>query len=202
MRAVCLEPLSVYHFSGELRKPAVKIAARDIYSACAFYAKKMGLASNHVVKPRCEVPFDPLLHGSVEIAESDEEALSEYPEEAFLPRYKGDRTKYGDADPIEYPLLSLFGRASISPEWVIDRRSGKVRPAGEFESFPKYFLNLKEKPSVDEVIKHGGRYNADGGLDVAARTLNDEFPWLHLEDGEDLRNRLLDEIDRYERNHS
>ena len=100
-----------------------------------------------------------------------------------------------------YPLLNHFGRGSISPEWVIDRQTGKVRIAGEFESFPKYFLDLSNKPSVDQVMVAGGRFNPDGGLDTTATMLNDEFPWLHLDGADDLRGRLLDEIDRYEREH-
>jgi hypothetical protein len=197
----CAEPLTVYHFSGELRKPTVKIAARDTWSACAHYARKMGLASGQIVRPRSEAPFEPSVHKTVEIVETDEDALLEYPPDAFEEKYKGRRTKYGDADPDFYPLLNLFGRGSIHPEWVIDRKTGKVRIAGEFESFPKYFLDLTEKPSVDEVYKAGGRFNPDGGLDDMARILTDEFPWLQLEDSDGLRAQLLDEIDCYEREH-
>jgi hypothetical protein len=199
---ISAEPLTVYHFSGELRKPTVKIAARDVFGACLYYMRKMGLASSHIVRPRGEVPFDPLLHRNVEIADHDEAALLDYPDEAFHPKYKGSRSKYGDGDPDSYPLLQHFGRGSISPEWVIDRRSGEVRIAGEFESFPKYFLDLSKKPARDALLAKGGRENAGGGFDLLARDLNAEFPWLMIEDGEDLKNRLLDEIDRYEREHS
>ena len=191
------EPLTVYHFSGNLRKPTVKIAARDIWSACRHFAEKMGYPAH----PRQEVPFDPVLHARIEIAETDAEALAEYPDEAFEQKYKGDRTKYGNADPIDFPLLQYFGRGGISPEWVIDTKTGEVRISGEFESFPRYFLNLKGKPTREMLLVRGGRYNAGGGFDELARDLTATFPWLMLEDGEDLKNRLLDEIDRYEREH-
>ena len=198
---VCAEPLTVYHFSGELRKPTVKIAARDVWSACAHYARKMGLTSGHIVRPRSEVPFEPTVHKSVEIVGTDEDALLEYPPGAFEEKYKGGRTKYGNADPNIYPLLNLFGRGSIRPEWVIDRKTGKVRIAGEFESLPKYFLDLTERPTADQVYKAGGRFHPDGRLDETARILNSECPWLQLEDADDLRNRLINEIDCYEREH-
>ena len=194
------DPLMVYHFSGELRKPTVKVAATDRWNAIAWYNKSRGLPTGSVVLPRAEVPFDPEIHlNKVEIAGDDDGALIDYPPVIPAKRITTDRTRYGDADPYEFPLLQHYGRGSLEPEWLIDRGTGRVVPSGEFESFPKYFLNTADKPTADEVIASGGRVNPHGGLDVEARFLNDMYPWLRLEDGEDLRNRLLDEIERYER---
>ena len=194
---ICREELTVYHFSGELRRPTIKVAASDKWSAMAWYSKKYGPRD---VEPRCEVPFDAEKHlNTVEIAENDMDSLADYPPVLEARPKRGDRRRYGDADPDEFPLLQHFSRGSITPEWVIDRRTGKVEISGEFESFPAYFLDQSEKPSLDQVFSAGGRLNVGGNLDLQAEFLNEVQPWLRIEDGEDLRNRLLDEIDRYER---
>lgn len=196
----CAEKLMVYHFAGELRKPTVKIAATDKWSAIAYYVKLTGNPCHRLATPRAEIEFVPEEHiGKVEFAAVDEDTLANLPPYVPLRRRTTDRSKYGAADPDLYPLLQHFGRASISPEWVIDRRTDKVEPSGEFKSIPRYFLELSGKPSLEEVQVAGGRVNTGGGLDVEAQSLNNVYPWLNLQDGEDLRSRLLEEIDRYER---
>jgi hypothetical protein len=192
----------VYQFSGELRKPTVKIAATDKWRAIAWFARRHGLPDGTVVLPRAEIEFEPQKHlNKVEVVDEDVDELWRYPQE--LPeRQPRSRSKYGDAGPDEYPLLSHFGRGSIRPEWIIDRRTGKVVPAGEFDSFPRYFLDLRQRPTPEEVARAGGKINVGGGMDVEVGYLKSGFPWLNIEDGEDLRTKLLAEIDRYERTHS
>lgn len=195
----CAEPLMVYHFSGELRKPTLKVAATNKFSAIAWYVRITGLPDGTVVMPRSETVFQTEKHlHKVEVVEEDQTELEAFPPFLRDP-FEKSRTKYGNADPTEFPLLHRFGRASVRPEWFINRRTGKVEIAGEFQSFPKYFLDLSEKPTMDELTAHGSRMNIDGGLDVQARAIQEECPWLHLEGGEDLRQQLLNEIDRYER---
>lgn len=196
----CAEKLMVYQFAGELRKPTVKIAATDRWSAIVHYAKLTSRTGNKPPLPRAEIEFSPEEHiGKVEFAEVDEETLVNLPPYVQEKRRPKDRSRYGNAYPDMYPLLDHFGRGSINPEWVIDRKTGKVEPSGEFLSIPRYFLDLSGKPSLEEVQAAGGKVNNGGGLDVQAEMLNDTYPWLNLQDGEDLRMRLLSEVDRYER---
>lgn len=197
----CAESLMVYHFSGELRKPTIKVASTNKVSAIAWYTRTVGLPDGTIVLPRSETVFEIEKHlNKIEVVEEDQTALEAFP--PFFPdTFEKSRTKYGDADPMEFPLLQHFGRGGIQPEWVLNRRTGKVEMAGEFESFPKYFLDLSEKPTVDDLRRVGGRMNIGGGFDKLACLLNASEPWLRLEDGENLRQRLLDEIDRYERRH-
>lgn len=96
------------------------------------------------------------------------------------------RTKFHDAEDIGLSLLSRFGRGSISPDWVVDWKTGKIKLAGEFESIDPYFLDKSNKPKS---IPEGGVVY--GSLDVDAANEG-------MDKGE-LLDRLAKEVDSYYR---
>ena len=98
----------------------------------------------------------------------------------------------------EYPLLTHFGMWSIDPAWHLDK-DDEVRPSGEFESFPMYFLDVRSRPTSQELKVLGGYRPAGTRFDILVDTFNEMFPALQLENGEELRQELLSEIDLYER---
>lgn len=173
------EPKAFY-FAGPLREPEVVIVANDEIEAKAEFKKLAG----KVTSPR-------KAH-SVIIASPDIRDMLEI-------RHTGDTPKapYEATNEDEFPLLSFFGRRSITPTWVIDRRSGKVAISGEYQSLPRELLDLSEKPSAAEIVAAGGKIESP--LDVNVAVINERMPWLHLEDGEDLRERLIAECELWER---
>jgi hypothetical protein len=168
------EPFAFY-FAGPLREPEIVIVANTELEAKSEFRRIAG----KVAPPR-------RTH-SVVIASPDIQELM-------------DTELCGVHGEEEFPLLSHFGNWSIVPEWVIDPKTEKVRISGEFESIPKPLLNLKKKPTPDEVRRSGGR-TAGFQWDVEARILQDMMPWLNLDDGETLRQKLLDEYAQWERSH-
>jgi hypothetical protein len=110
--------------------------------------------------------------------------------------------RYGLATLFEFPLLTHFGMWSVDPAWCLDRSTGEVRPAGEFEALPSYFLNVRNRPAAEDLKALGGYQSAGTRFDVMVDTFKDLFPWLQLETGEQLRQELLQEIDGYERTHN
>lgn len=76
---------------------------------------------------------------------------------------QGFKAKFHDAEQMGFPLLGSMGRGSISPDWVVDKRTGKIKLAGEFENVDPYFLDKSNKPK--SVPESGIMY---GSLDVEA----------------------------------
>ena len=108
-------------------------------------------------------------------------------------------TKYGTEDEDSFPLLSYFGIGSISPEWVIDRKSGKIELAGEFQSLPKELLDFSGKPTQAECLAMQARNENGSNWDLLVAHINEAVPWLNLSDGNDLLDRLLVECNVWER---
>jgi hypothetical protein len=93
----------------------------------------------------------------------------------------GRKSRFADADPDKYPVLSSIGRGFISPDWVKDTRTGKIRVTGEFESVDPYFLDLTNKPKEipEGKVKHGSL-----DVDVADRGFADVQSFLDALDKE------------------
>lgn len=170
---------AAYYFAGPVREAEIVIVANTELEAKAEFKRIAG----KVVSPK---KARPVIVASPDILEMmNVELIGDTP-----------RTRYGVVDEGDFPLLSHFGIGSIGPDWVIDRRTGRVCLAGEYESLPKSLLDLQNKPTVAEVEAAGGRIT---GMkwDLEAQALQEQMPWL--EDGESLRQSLLQECDRWER---
>lgn len=170
---------TAYYFAGPLREPEIVIVANTEVEAKAEFRR---IAGKVVPPKKCR----PVIIASPDIQELMDVEL------------RGDNPKaqYAGVNEYEFPLLSHFDK--VPPDWIIDPATGKVEPAGEFRSLPKSLLDLGNKPTADEVRLAGGRVT---GIewDIEVALLNERFPWLQLEDGEGLRQRLLEECTRWER---
>lgn len=172
---------AAYYFAGPLREAEIVIVANTELEAKAEFRRIAG----KVVSPK---KARPVIIASPDIVElMNVELIGDTP-----------RTRYGAVDEGDFPLLSHFGIGGIRPDWVIDRRTGEVCLSGEYKSLPKTLLDLQGKPTVAEVQAAGGRIT---GMkwDLEAQVLQEQMPWLGLEDGESLRQDLLQECDRWER---
>lgn len=172
---------AAYYFAGPLREAEIVIVANTELEAKAEFRRIAG----KVIPPK---KTRPVIIASPDIAELlSVELAGETP-----------RSRYGVVNEEEFPLLSRYGAGSIRPDWVLDHRTGKVRMAGEYESFPKVLLDLENKPTASDVAAAGGRI-AGTKWDLEAQSLQEKMLWLGIEDGEALRERLLAECDRWER---
>jgi hypothetical protein len=179
--ALRAEEPSAYYFAGPLREPEIVIVAHTELEAKVAFKR----ISGRIIAPR---KSHEVIIASADLAELRSAAL------------KGNTPKgrYVVEDDGEFPLLAHFGVGNIDPEWVLDGLSGKVRMSGESESIPIALLCLHNKPTAAELERAGGRIPGTN-WDLEVATVQEVMPWLGLEDGEDLRCRLLDECTRWER---
>jgi hypothetical protein len=98
--------------------------------------------------------------------------------------------QYSKLDPNAFPLLSHLGKGEITPEWVVDRKTGKIKMREEYADIPKHFLNMA-KPTAEEVQRYGQKAGLQGLDDLATEYWYPE--------GESFRQQLLNEVERYNR---
>lgn len=171
---------TAYMFAGPLREPFTIVIAACEEAAMAEFNRLTG----RVTKPK--------QIRTVYVADPSVEEVLRISSSSLSPE-----GEYKVSDPIRFPLLTYFGSKSIIPEWILDTRTDSVRMAGEFESFPKGMLDLSSKPTAEKLTGCGGRIRGTE-FDILATTLQERFPELNLEDGEDLRCRLIDECQRFD----
>jgi hypothetical protein len=165
----------VYHFGYGFRTRGVDILADSEDTAVA-----------HLVR----------ITGKPELIHRKPKSVREYRPDQDLGRVEvADEVMASQLSAERFPLLAALGPKSISPEWVVDRYTGKVRPAGEFADFPEWILDKSNRPTVDEVQRRGGKVNAGGGLDEQIAILAQAVSWIGEWTGEELRNAILDELD-------